>query len=252
MEQLGMQNVADSSPTATPVKRRLRNFLLDTRFQLKFTGFILTATAVVACLLGAMLWRTTRTVVEESETAVESRLKAAETSKELGNAALSNELMKQFNDPAFERQLKEQSLAIDARYEAEKLAIEAQRGELLRKQRRLVVVLVGGLVALCLIIAGATIVSTHRIVGPLYRIRRLVQDIAAGKLSTNPGQTRPGDEFKDLFEEFTRMLDQLRLRDRQACEQLAVIIARAESSGVPSDLMVGLRSVQASIQSRLE
>ncbi|MFO0680799.1 MAG: hypothetical protein U0234_02055 [Sandaracinus sp.] len=43
-------------PTGAPPKRRLRNYLLDTRFQLKYTGMVVGVTLVVATLLGSLAY----------------------------------------------------------------------------------------------------------------------------------------------------------------------------------------------------
>ena len=92
------------TPSAGP-KRYLRNYLLDARFQLKFTGYAVGATLIVVALLGVFLWVTSQQLFKETESAVDARSKAADTSKDLGNAVLANNLLAHFNDPAFEKQL---------------------------------------------------------------------------------------------------------------------------------------------------
>ncbi len=44
-------------PAAGAPKRRLRNYLLDKRFQLKYTGMVVGVTLVVASILGALAYR---------------------------------------------------------------------------------------------------------------------------------------------------------------------------------------------------
>lgn len=52
---------ADSIPhTGAPPKRRLRNYLLDTRFQLKYTGMVVAVTVVVAGVLGFFAYNYSR------------------------------------------------------------------------------------------------------------------------------------------------------------------------------------------------
>jgi hypothetical protein len=52
-------------------QRRLRNYLLDSHFQLKYSAYlVLIAIAISACL-GIFLWRTSREVLAQSHKAVE-------------------------------------------------------------------------------------------------------------------------------------------------------------------------------------
>lgn len=231
-------------------KRRLRNYLLDARFQLKFTGYILLTSLVIAAVLGAFLWSTSNTLMHEATMAVEARQRAAQTSKELGNATLANELFQRFDDPAFEAQLEEKSAAIDAQYEAEHQAIVQQRGELVRKQRLVWLTLVACLVGFVVFIALASIVTTHKIVGPLYRIKRLVNEVAAGHLKVPTYPLRDKDELKDTFEALTRMIHSLREQRVAELKTLGEAIDRARASGQES-LANELQTVYASIKSQL-
>jgi hypothetical protein len=252
-----------SSPTPTPLqmpappvaakdgKRHLRNYLLDARFQLKFTLYIVAIALLVASFLGYFLWTTSKSLLHEAEVAVLSRQKAAETSKELSNATLSNKLMESLNDPAFEAQLKEEAAAIDARYEAEKNAIVAQQADLVRKQRTVWLALVGGLVGFVLIIAAATIVTTHRIVGPLFRIKRLVNEVSAGRLRVPQYPLREGDELKDLFDSMTEMVQKLRDRQTEDAQAVSTMIERASRSKAALELVPELQSLETQLRGRL-
>ena len=64
-------------PLAGPVHRRWRNYLLEPRFQLKFTSYIVFSSLVLAVLLGAFLVRTTRVLMHETESALEARERAS-------------------------------------------------------------------------------------------------------------------------------------------------------------------------------
>src|SRR5580658_3242280 len=103
MSGTGAADMANSIPVAAPSgpppKRYLRNYLLDARFQLKFTAYAVGATLIVVALLGVFLWVTSQRLFRETESAVDARSKAAETSKDLGNAALGNTLLAHMNDP---------------------------------------------------------------------------------------------------------------------------------------------------------
>lgn len=233
-------------------QRRLRNFLIDARFQLKFASYIVVLTTLVAGLLGIFLWRTTSALFQETEVAVEARSKAAETSRELGNATLNNEILQHMNDPAFEQQLRERSAAIDRAYEAEKAAIIQARADLVRRQQVTLIALVGGFLAFVVFIGLASIVTTHRIVGPLYRVKRMAQEIAEGKLLPPSHGLRPGDELKDVFEAFFAMVRALREREEDDLRRVEAALALAERTGASNELLVELQTLKAKLRAKLE
>lgn len=204
--------------------RRLKNFLLDARFQLKFAAYFVGMTLVVAGLLGVFLARTTGSLFAQMNSAVESREKAALQSKELGTCTLNSELAKNMDDPEFIGRLAERSKAIDDAFEAEKQAIHRQRAELERQQRMTLYALVGFLGGFIVLVAIGAIVITHRIVGPLYRIKRMAREVASGIIRPPSYGLRPGDELRDVFEVMALMIKELRERteaDLEAVEAAA-------------------------------
>jgi hypothetical protein len=65
------------------------------------------------------------------------------------------------------------------------------------------------LVVLFIVLAAVGIVVTHKVVGPIYRMKMLVGKIDGDHLALQ-GKLRKGDELQDLFEEVQQMLDRLR------------------------------------------
>jgi hypothetical protein len=248
-----MSNTAPATArSGPPPKRYLRNYLLDARFQLKFTGYAVGVTLVVVALLGAFLWMTTQALFRETEAAVDARSKAAETSKELGNAALSNTLLEHFNDPGFEKQLREQSKAIDDKYEYEKAAIVAQYNQLQRQQRATLWALIGGMLGFVLFVAVGAVVTTHKIVGPLFRFKRMAQEVGTGKLRLPTFGLRQGDEFQDLFTLMSRMIQFLRDCESGDIVRINDALAAAEKAGLPPETLSMLKEVAAAKQRRLD
>ena len=80
--------------------RKLKNFLLDARFQLKFAAYFVVLSLVVASLLGVFIVRTTTSLFSQLSESVEARKKAAETSRELGTCTVNNELTANMEDAA--------------------------------------------------------------------------------------------------------------------------------------------------------
>ena len=141
--------MTSESPNPSPGRgrRRLKNFVLDGRFQLKFAAYFVVLTLVVAGLLGVFLVITTDSLFRQMNGAVDARSKAAETNRELATCTLNGELAKNFDDPSFTAQLAERSKAIGDAFEAEKQAVIGQRAELVAGQRVTVAILVSLLVA---------------------------------------------------------------------------------------------------------
>ncbi len=206
--------MSEGKPTqgAGAKDRKLRNFLLDARFQLKFASYFVVLTLVITGLLGAFLVRTTTSLFSQISKSVESRKKAADTSRELGNCTLNNDLSSNMDDPDFATKLAERSKAIDAEFEKEKLAAQEQSLEVQRQQQWTLYALTGVLLAFIALIALTAIVITHRIVGPLFRIKRMAREVANGQVRPPAYGLRPSDELQDVFEVFADMVTQLRAR----------------------------------------
>ncbi|WP_408889438.1 signal protein [Myxococcus faecalis] len=233
-------------------KRRWRNFLLDTSFQLKLTAYIVGVTLVLSALLGVFLVRSARALMQETATAVEARSKAAEVSRELSSATLSNELLARMDDPAFEAAFREKAQTIDAAYEQERAAIVAQRAELEWRQRATWWVLGAFLLAFIAVVALGTIVVTHRVAGPLLRIRRMVEEVAEGKLRPPSYGLRDGDELKDLFDATRTMMQRLREQSEEDARALAKALEVAERSGASGESLGELRALESRFRARLD
>jgi nitrogen fixation/metabolism regulation signal transduction histidine kinase len=198
--------------TKAPYKRSMRNFLLDAKFQLKFAAYFVVPTLLVTAMLGYFLWATTTSLFAQTSSAVDSRSKAAETSRELGTCSLNNELAKNMDDPDLASKLEERSKAINAAYEAEKQAVLKQQEDLVQQQKVTLWALIGGLLTFIVMVALIAIVLTHRIVGPLFRVKRMAREVTQGVIRPPSYGLRPGDELRDVFEVMATMITALRKR----------------------------------------
>jgi nitrogen fixation/metabolism regulation signal transduction histidine kinase len=232
-------------------KRKWRNFLLEPRFQLKFAAYLVSVSLVLAAVLGVFLFRNTKALLDEASHSLEARSRAAEASRELSNATLSNELIKKMGDPVFVAQLQAASRTIDERYEAERVAIVAQRAELVRRQRNMWLTFVGTLVGFIVLCTLATIVLTHRVAGPLMRIRRMVKDVADGHFRPPPYGLRHNDELKDIFDATRGMVHVLRKQQEDDMLVLSHALERAQRQGVTGEWLEDLRALESRIKARL-
>ena len=229
--------------------RKFKNFLLDARFQLKFAGYIVVLTLIVAGMLGAFLGYTTTTLFTQAQVAVDARSAAAETSKELGTCTLNNELAKNMDNPDFMAQLEKKSADIDKKYEADRQSVEAARTQLITQQKVTLLALVGGLLMFVAFIGLASVVTTHRIVGPLFRVKRMANEVSTGKLKPPSYGLRPGDELKDVFEAFASMVTFLRSTHEADLKALTDAIAAAKQKGYDT---TELEKLAGDMQARLD
>jgi methyl-accepting chemotaxis protein len=192
-------------------KRSMRNYLLDSHFQLKYAGLLVLVAVVISGVMGAVLYETTGAVVAESSALVEESKKVSEVSrmniKDL--ASDSPGLMTEFNREA----------------DAHDRAIAEQQALLIHRQQRMIGSLVGGLALMVVLIGMLGIYITHKVAGPVYKMTRLLKQVGDGNLHVD-ARLRKGDELRDFFETFTRMVRGLReIEKRQLGEVDAALAA---------------------------
>jgi hypothetical protein len=218
---------------SAPRQRKMRNYLLDAPFQLRFTAVLVTATLLGAGLLGIFLARALNRLSEQAERAVEARAAAAQASHELGNASLSKTLLDRFNDPQFTAQLERQSRAIDAAYQAEQVQVAEQRRDVARESTRIGWLVLCSVVVFALAVLLLGIVITHRIAGPVYRVRRLLTDLGEGRREVPRHGLRDGDELRELFDSASSLVKTLRAEDEATFEVVsAALVSPGETDGL--------------------
>lgn len=195
-------------------QRSIKNYLLDARFQLKYTGFLVGVALVISGILGTFLYATSNEVVAQSQKVVDETKKVSDVVrmniKEDPIYKDNPELTKAFNDESVVSEQK----------------IIAQQKELLRKQTTMMMVLVIGLTLMVFLLGIVGIYFTHKVVGPIYKMKMLLRQVGDGKLNFQ-GRLRKGDELQDFFETFQQMVD--KLKDRQAKEVATLEAAMAEA-----------------------
>jgi methyl-accepting chemotaxis protein len=271
-------SVTPPSATSGRSQRRLRNFLLDKRFQLKYAGYLAGIALVVSVLLGVVLWQTSNKLIEQSRQAVVQQkalvTQGQETVKR-GQLALAerkknDELVKMNIAKAYEDspELAKQ-FSKDAESDAAKLkdeqtslekdadSLKQQAGELERQaaaveaqQRTLALglVLALGFLVACIWIAG--IVVTHKIAGPVFKMKRMFGLVGEGHLGLRE-RLRKGDEMQDFFESFDQMITSLRDQKAREIKQLDAAIARMEADA-SSDSVAMLKKLRAEMQAQVD
>ena len=211
-------------------KRYLRNYLLDKRFQLKYAGLLIAVAALLSSILGFLLWRTSQSLVEQSKDAVAQGQKVVvlgqklvEESQKVTKVVEMN-LIKEYGDfPELLAELKKENAAKtettlaeqQAGLQAQANALTEQSLELERQQQLLLWSLFGILSLLVVGVGFAGIIVTHRVAGPIFKMKRQMNDLVEDHWWV-PKPLRPGDELVEFFEAFRRMV--MRLREQRERE----------------------------------
>lgn len=165
-------------------RRKIRNYLIDRKMQLRITLVMVTLTSLLTAILGIFWYAEIRKASEVIRINAMSIL-GAEAATRLGS-------------------------------------------EMATSDHRRLFVLVGFAVVLGVLIAAYGIIMTHRIAGPLFKINRYVNDIAADRLYRLRG-LRKGDQLQEFFGAFERMHSALRTRVEEDMKLLSEVIAAVDA-----------------------
>jgi len=252
-----MSEATSTRPGPGKRHRSAKNYLIDRRFQLKYAGFLVVIALVLSVGLGALLWRTSNRVIEQSRESVKQGQEAVRQGQETvrGGEALIVESRKvrQVVEMTAETcykdvpEVKEQFAAEAARdeqklkqehdrlkreatdLEARATDLSAQAARLETQQRRVLTGLVAGLALFVAALGFAGIVFTHKVAGPIFKIKRLLREVGSGKLIVRE-KLRKGDELQHFFEAFELMVADLRSRQEREISRVDDIILRLEGA----------------------
>lgn len=233
--------------------RSAKNYLIDRNFQLKYTAFLVGVSLALSVILGLVLWRTSSEVIEQSQSAVEQgreTVKQGQETIDRGKQVLVQsrrvsqvvamniakeyrddpELAKTFNESAAkdEAKLKEEQdrLEHDAAFLAARAAdLETQAKKVAAQQQKLLLLIIAGLGLLVVFVGVAGIVFTHKVAGPIFKMKRLIRQIGEGKLVLRE-KLRKGDELQHFFEAFEIMVNDLRARQTAEISKVDKILER--------------------------
>jgi hypothetical protein len=204
-----MDSSASATAAAPQAKRKIRNFLIDRRFQL---GWVARVAFVTALILGAMGYFLFRTLAESTDMMVA------------------------------------QTLAVEG------LAPSAQQAFIeqgLRDKRSAVIELVSGLAGILVLLSVMTIVATHKIAGPAYKMKKLLSGIDGDRLQLW-AKLRKGDELHDMFEQLEEMLRRLREARHKEIEEIETAVAALRSGGPVSEPLARLEAISARFRKSVE
>jgi nitrogen fixation/metabolism regulation signal transduction histidine kinase len=247
-------------------QRRLRNYLLDAHFQLKYAGFLVAITFVVSAFLGFILWRTSDAVIAQSYESVTVGEQVVERGRDVVKESKKVNAVVQMNivrDPAYaDNPALLTAFQSDAQENDDKLNLQQQRLEeqasrlkeqssaLLRQQRTIGMALIVALAILVVCVGLAGIVVTHKVAGPVFKMKKQLVALTAGNYQV-PAPLRKGDELVDFFEVFRSMVQKLRDRQEREIALLDRAIGNLRTKTDEEDLRE-LSSLRADMQYSLD
>lgn len=205
---------ADPQAPGGAAARRLSNYLLDARFQLRYVLIVTLLSATIAGVLGYMIYR----------------------QEHHASAALEEDLQALTGDSAALAEFRE-SVVRDMR----------------DGDRALVVRLVGVGLGLMVILSGYLVVMTHKVAGPLYKVTGYFDRMADGKLG-RVTDLRKGDMLQDFYGNFREMHDAVRSRleaDAAAMARAAAALRAADAGGALAEELARLDAHVADRRRRL-
>lgn len=283
-------SVPAGTPSAAPGGRHhrsARNYLLDTHFQLKYTGLLVGIAILLSVVLGWVLWSSGRKVIAESQATVaqgQSTVERGQETVERGKQVLvqskrvsqvvAMNIAKEYkDDPELAKTFSEAAAQDDKKLEEEQIRLERDADELKKQaadlraravevehqQQTLFLTIVALLVVLVLAIGAAGIVFTHKIAGPIFKMKRLLREVGQGKLILKE-RLRKGDELQHFFETFEKMVDSLREHQKGEIAKVDAILAKLDeapvsqrgSKEVDADGIALLRKLRREMQNQIE
>src|SRR5690606_14729586 len=120
---------------------------------------------------------------------------------------------------------------VDAELQRKHAELQAHAENTRKQQTTMMVSLIAGLSLLVVLIGLLGIYFTHKVVGPIYKMKMLLGQVAEGKLNFQ-GRLRKGDELQDFFEVFAGMVAKLKERQADEVAELDAAIDEARAAGV--------------------
>lgn len=232
-------------------RRRKTSYLLDPRFQLKWTSYLVAVVLLVMTALGVVIARTANHASDTAAVAVaqaenafkESQANSALAKRTAEMAALDNPLLKDVLDSS--------AAETDEKAEKNLAEVKKQKDEIERDRTKLRGLMFGSGGALLVLLLLMGIIITHRIVGPVHKMKRLLRRVSTGRLVVDE-RLRKGDELEDLFETFLQMTYSLRAMQNARIATLDATLKRAQASGANEEVLDGMRALRAQLTLGLE
>jgi len=183
-----------------PYRRKLSNYLLNKSLQLRYVALVTVVSAIISGALGYLIWRQALDASSDVVLAVDSA----------------------FGD--------------DAEMQAE--MHDNMVGRTSTDDRNLILRMAGVGLGLMTVLFLYLVVMTHKVAGPLYKVSRYFDEMAAGRLGP-VYSLRKKDMLQDFYDKFRDMHESLREQHKLDIEAMGRFLAACEAAGVSGDGTLG-------------
>ncbi len=250
MTSTSADSTAAHAGQGAPPKRLLRNYLLNPKFQLKYTAMICGVALVLTSGLSAVVFRNANAARIQANNAVSQAERAFRESKTSAEVLHTNAMMNAPDNPELIAQINRDLHRAETELTAKLAEAHNSREEIERNYARTRLTLLFGGALLVLLLGVSGIVITHKVVGPIFKIKRLLRTVGSGKLDIHE-RLRKGDELEDLFDAFMGMVNALRRAQSEEIAQLEAAIADAKSSDAPASSIEKLEALRDRMRATL-
>lgn len=217
----------------TKRQRKLKNYLLDKNFQLKYTGLVVGISFVLCLILGYFLYKE---IVASEDTILARELGSNVISIAPGKAdkvlEAQNAILEEFND--IQEKRSEETIIVKINSQPSRDALVSIENVVNREKVRKRNILISSLTVFILFLLIGGIYLTHKIAGPAYKMKLLFNKIDGENLNVE-GSLRKGDELKEVFTSFINMIDRIRDYRKEEVKVISNIIAEIEEGNNITD-----------------
>jgi methyl-accepting chemotaxis protein len=251
--------IAAPRQAAPKHQRSLRNYLLDRHFQLRYAGFLAGTALCLSTVLGVLLWRTSSEVIVQGQKTVERGQLVLVESRRVSQVVAMNIAKEYKDDPELAKTFGEDAARDEQRLKDEQERLERDAAFLAGRQKELLGGLVVLLTGLVVALGFVGIVFTHKVAGPIFKMKRLLRQVGEGKLVVRE-KLRKGDELQHFFEVFEEMVASLREHQEAEIAKVDRILDKLSAAPVSQrgmkefdeDGIELLRQLRREMQAQLE
>jgi nitrogen fixation/metabolism regulation signal transduction histidine kinase len=225
-----------------PPELRNRNWLINPRFQLKYTGMLVGVVVLVMLGLGIIIGETAEKAANYAQLASQEAEKAMKESQV--NSQLTRESVMMMGNADLSKAVEDALTETDRKAETNLKAVQDRRVEIESQRKMVLGALVLAGVSLTLVLLMMGIFITRRVVGPVHKMKRLLRRVGTGRLVVTE-RLRRGDELEDLFDTFMQMTWSLKALQTGRLATLDATMAKAEQGGASPEVLDGLRVLRA-------
>lgn len=212
-------------------KRKLRNYLLDKQFQLKYTGIVIGVTAVLSFVLGYYLYReivvSQNTILARNLSSDTFIIPPTEPAKLM---EVTDRVTSKIHDEVSEAARAKLAVVISINNAPAGTTADLYQDSFGNELGRKSTVLGAALGVFLIVLSIFWIYLTHRIAGPVFKLKLLFSKVKGDHIKVE-GRLRKGDELQDAFLSFRSMIGRLRNDRLEKALKLDKMIAKFRNEG---------------------